>query len=173
MVLIIKTIKNLPIKYKLLLVAIFNEMITNNCFPEAWQKSFVLFIEKPNNRGVRPISLTSSLGKVFESLIKNRLQWYCEYYNFIPNSQSGFRKGRSCTDNLTDITLKAEEALLNKKDLISVSLDAQFPYDKVNSDILLSKLASMDCSESLIIKFIKFITHRRSIFTDSLEDEFR
>lgn len=49
-------------------------MYIKNCYPESWKNSFVLFIEKPNNRGVRPISLMSSLGKLFESLIKNRLQ---------------------------------------------------------------------------------------------------
>ena len=31
---------------------------------------------KAENKGVRPIGLTSHLGKLFESLIKNRLQWY-------------------------------------------------------------------------------------------------
>lgn len=116
---------------------IFNEIYKENSYPQAWKKSFVIFIEKPNNGGVRPISLTSSLGKLFESLVKNRLQCYCKYYDILPKSQSGFRKGRSCTDNNLDLILKAEEALQNRKDLLAVVLDVSFAYDNVLSDILL------------------------------------
>ena len=165
-------IKNLPLKYTLLLIDIFNEMYRNSCYPDSWLNSFVLFIDKPNNRGVRPISLTSSFCKIFESLVKNRLQWYCEHFKILPNNQSGFRKGRSCADNLVDFTLKAEQAMSNKKDLIAVFLDVSSAYDNVLSDILLNKLASIGCSKSLVL-FIKFLTHRRKIFTDTLKDEFR
>ena len=167
-----EVIKNLPLTYKLLLVDLYNEMFQNNIYPAAWKNSFVIFIDKPNNKGVRPISLTSSLGKLFESLVKNRLQWFCESNNIIPINQSGFRKGRSCTDNLVDLTLYVDQALANKKDVLAVFLDVSAAFDNVNSDILLQKLASIGLSKS-ILHYIKFIRHRRSIFTESLDNEFR
>ena len=165
-------IKKIPLNYKLILIDIFNDLYKNNNYPEAWKVSYIHFIEKPNNKGVRPISLTSSLGKLFESLIKIRLQWFCEYENLLPNSQAGFRKGRSCIDNIADITLQADEALSRKKDFLAVFLDVSGAFDNVNCDILLQKLADIGCSKS-IVKFVKFITHCRYIFTESLGDEYR
>ena len=39
----------------------------------------------------------------------------------MPNNQSGFRKGRSCNDNLSDLMLEADQ-VLTKKDLLAVFL---------------------------------------------------
>lgn len=105
----------LPSKYKLLLVDIFNEMYRANSYPDTWKQSFIHFILKPDNKNYRPIALTSCTCKLFETIIKNRLQWWAETHNFIPTSQSGFRKGKSCIDNLTSLTLKIDEAFVEKK----------------------------------------------------------
>lgn len=68
-------LKKLSLKYKLILLDIFKEMYASDCYPDDWRKSYVLFIDKPNNRGgVRPLSLSVSLCKLFESLIKDKLQ---------------------------------------------------------------------------------------------------
>ena len=110
-----EVIKSLPIDYRLILLEIFNEIYRTDSYPKSWQESYIHFINKPENKGVRPIALTSHLGKLFESLIKNRLQWYCEDQNIMPNNQSGFRKGRSCNNNLADLMLQADQALTKKK----------------------------------------------------------
>lgn len=166
------TLKRLPLKYKLILLDIFNEMYSKDCYPDDWSKSFVLFINKPDNRGVRPISLSASLCKLFESLVKNRLQWFCERHNILPIGQSGFRKGRSCIDNLVEFIVKAKQALNKKKDTIAAFLDVQGAFDNVHSEILLDKLASIGCSTKLVC-FIKFLTRRRIIHTDHLKGETR
>lgn len=44
-------------------------MFLKNNYPDSWQNSFVVFVDKTENRCVRPISLTSSLGKLFETLV--------------------------------------------------------------------------------------------------------
>lgn len=166
------TLKNLPNEYKCLILNIFNEIYLTHCYPDSWHNSFVLFIPKPNDRGVRPISLTPTLCKLFESLIKLRLQWFCEYHNILPKNQSGSRKGRSCIDNLTEFVLKTESALLKNKDVIAVFLDVSKAYDNVHCDILTKKLASIGCSESLIT-FTQFLTKCRHIYTQSLNDQSR
>ena len=50
----------------------------------------------------RPISLTSVLGKIIESIIKDRVVNFLETNNLINTSQHGFRQGRSCVTNLLD-----------------------------------------------------------------------
>ena len=167
-----KIIKILPLKFKLLLLDIFNNIYSFSDFPISWSKSYVHFIDKPNNKGVRPISMTSCLCKLFEMLIKNRLQWWVEYKNLLQNNQCGFRKGRSCSDNLLNLTLEIEESFSRKEDTYAAFLDVDSAFPSVNSDILLNILSNIGYSYNLI-KFAKFLTHERYIYTDLLGDKFR
>ena len=48
----------------------------------------------------RPISLTSQLCKVFETIVMNQVIEFLESNVLIRNSQHGFRKGSSCLTNL-------------------------------------------------------------------------
>lgn len=162
-------IKNLPIKYKLLLLDIYNSMYSQNNYPLSWKQSFMHFIKKADGTNFRPISLTSCLGKLFETLIKNRLEWWAESHNLIPPSQHGFRRGKSCIDNLVQLTLKVDEAFVEKKEVLAAFLDVHGAFDNVNIDILLSKLSSLGCSPNLLT-FVKFITHERFISTDHTGD---
>ncbi|OXU18619.1 hypothetical protein TSAR_001807 [Trichomalopsis sarcophagae] len=63
-------VDRLPLKFKLLLLDIYNEMYQKMNFPEDWQNVFVHLINKPDGDSVIPISLTSCLCKLFESLVK-------------------------------------------------------------------------------------------------------
>ena len=141
-------------------------------YPESWKKSFIHFIPKPNGKGVRPIALTSCFCKIFEALIRNRLQWWCEFHNLLPQSQNGFRKGRSCADNLTNLTLDIDEALKNRKNLLAAFLDVSSAFDDVICDILLEKLVDVGCSPQ-IIRFVKFLTHERFFNSNLLGEIFR
>ena len=109
-----KILSELPIKFKQLLLDIFNQMYENNSFPTEWKKSYVHFIPKGNGKKFRPISLTSFTCKLFESRAKNRMQWWVEVNDLVPSSQHGFRKGHSCADNLTNLSLKVQEAFMEK-----------------------------------------------------------
>lgn len=165
-------LNKIPIKFQLLLLDIFNEMYKTTNYPLNWKTSFVHFIDKPDGQNVRPIALTSCLCKLFESLIKNRLQWWSEHNNLIPTNQSGFRKGRSCHDNLVNLTLQVDEGMTDKKDVLAAFLDVRGAFDNVNIDILITKLATIGCSKN-IIKFIKFLTHERQIYTNNATDKHR
>ena len=48
----------------------------------------------------RGITLVSSVGKVFTSILNSRLTKYADLVDKIPNGQAGFRKGYSTTDNM-------------------------------------------------------------------------
>jgi hypothetical protein len=48
-------------------------------------------IDKPEN--YRPVSLTSIIGKIFESIIKDSIVEHLDKYNLIRKSQHGFTKG--------------------------------------------------------------------------------
>ena len=81
------------------------------------------------------------------------MQCYFETNNFIPKSQSGFRKGKSCTDNLTALTLDVQSAFIKKKDVIAAFLDVQGAFPNVNIDILLRKIANARCPKKIVSIF--------------------
>ena len=110
--------------------------------------------------------------KLFETLCKNRLQWWVEFHEIIPASQHGFRQGRSCTDSLTNLSLKVDEAFLESRSVLAAFLDVKGAFDNVNIDILLSKITEIGCSDK-IIEFVKFLTHCRYIHANYLEEEYR
>ncbi|CAB0034761.1 unnamed protein product [Trichogramma brassicae] len=140
-------------------------MLSQASLPDSWRDVFMIFIGKPSGPGLRPISLTSCFCKLFETLVRNRLQWYAEVHHWLPRSQHGFRKGLSCSDNLTNLLLKTEEAFLTGREVFAAFLDVEGAFDNVNIDILIDKLASLGCSLNTIL-FIKFITHERFIHTE-------
>lgn len=115
-----KIIQELPSKYKLLPLDIFNGMHQKSEFPNDWQYTIVLTVEKPDGNSVRPLALTSCSCKIFEKLIKNGLQWWVEHNDHLPKSQSGFRKGRSCYDNLAYFTSDIDVLSYIKKRTCSV-----------------------------------------------------
>lgn len=59
----------LSIQYKLLLLDIFNALHSNQSYPPSWKSSYIHFISKSGGKSLRPIALTSCLGKLFETLI--------------------------------------------------------------------------------------------------------
>lgn len=94
-----ETIKNLPYKIIEILVKIFNRIMYQGSVPLIWTYYEVCSIPKTAG-GYRPISLASSLLKVFERMIKNRLDYFLETELVIPNSQFGLRKSRTCVHNV-------------------------------------------------------------------------
>ena len=66
------------------LLATFNSLWETGDFPEAWREATVIPILKPGKSGqdplhYRPISLTSSLCKLMEKIVNDRLSWFLEH----------------------------------------------------------------------------------------------
>ena len=83
-------LQSLPIKFKLLFLDNFNEMFLLNNYPQSWKQSFIHFITKPDGNSFRPIALTC-VCKLFETMVKNRLQWWVEHHHLLTKCQQGFR----------------------------------------------------------------------------------
>ena len=62
-------------------------------------------------------------------MINTRLVWFLESNNLLTNVQSGFRKGRSTTDNLVRLETFIRDAFIKKEHLVSVFFDLEKAYD--------------------------------------------
>lgn len=45
--------------------------------------------------------MSSCVSKIMERMINERLMWWSEKQRILDNWQNGFRRGKSCLDNLT------------------------------------------------------------------------
>jgi hypothetical protein len=66
-------LKNISNDLKLILLELFNKIIITGSFPKSWKIAKIVMIPKKegyssNSNEYRPISLTSSLSKLFEKL---------------------------------------------------------------------------------------------------------
>ena len=85
----------LPTYHKL-----FNLIFDKGIIPESWLIGNILPIYKNNGEvhnpeNYRPITLLSCLGKLFTTIINNRLNKFAEEHNVLGDTQAGFRKGFS------------------------------------------------------------------------------
>lgn len=127
-------LKHLPENSLSMLLDIFNDIWQNGYFPSSWSEATVIPIPKPDKdhtspNNYRPIALTSCLCKTFERMVNNRLTWYLESNNILTELQSGFRKGRSTTDQLVRLESFVREAFVRGEHVTAIFFDLEKAYD--------------------------------------------
>lgn len=119
------------------LLNIFNSLWQKKLVPESWKTQCVIPILKPNkepndHNSYRPVSLASCIGKLFEQMIKLRLDYFVEKNNLLPDFQLLFRKGKSATDSFVLFTADIKNSLLSHSSAVCAFLDVQGAYDNVD-----------------------------------------
>lgn len=164
-----QSVKNLKHKALTSLLMIFNTLFKTGVTPASWNEVLVCLIPKPHSEKFRPISITSCLAKIMERLIKNRLEWMLENRNLLAESQMGFRKQKSCINNLSIITTDIRNAYARKQHLAAAFLDIKGAYDNVVPAVLIQDLINLEISPR-IIKFIcNLFTSRNNYFLNKGE----
>ena len=88
----------------------------------------------------RPVSLTSVIGKILESIIKDEIAEYLEVHDKVGLSQHGFVKERPCLTNLLEFFEEVTRKLDKGEPVDVIYLDFQKTFDKVPRRRLLNKL---------------------------------
>ena len=127
------------------LVKLFNKILSSGTFPDAWNISLISFLPKNNDiydcNNYRCLSLTSCLGKLFTSLLQNRLNVYMEENNLYNKFQAGFRPGYRTTDHIYAIkTILNKYIHKNKKKVYACFVDFSKAFDTVWRSGLYQKL---------------------------------
>ena len=112
--------------------------------PDDWKRANVVPIFKAGSRAkaenYRPVSLTSQVCKMFETLVRDALVGYLEANDLIRASQHGFRKGRSCLTNLLRFLDEVTDGLDRGESVDVIFLDFAKAFDKVPHERLLRKM---------------------------------
>ena len=138
-------IKSTPDMFLALYVDLFNLIFNSGKIPNTWLAgNIVPFYKnkgaKTDPKNFRPITILSCFGKLFTSVLNNRLNTFSDEFLLLNENQTGFRKKYSTLDNTFVIYGLFELLKLKKKKLFCAFIDFEKAFDNVWRDGLWYKL---------------------------------
>lgn len=137
-----------------LLAYVFTWFLRNDDLPTEWKNAYISNIHKKGDRKIlsnyRGLSVTNSLSRLYGKIIKNRIENEIEDVE----EQSGFRTGRSCTDNTFVLRQLLEKRMARNLETHLVFIDLRKAYDSVPLSKLWPTLRENGVSE-IYIKTVK------------------
>ena len=118
------------------LARLFTSSIQIGYIPTAWKLATLRMLLKPDKlpsltTSYRPISLMSSIMKLFEWVIQQRLRCYLEDIGFINKYQSGFRQAKSTGDHLFRLSQSVMESFIKREHVVAAFLNVEKAFDNV------------------------------------------
>ena len=142
-------------KCKWQLLHLINKSWMEGKLPDQWKLGTIIPILKPNKPAhdpgsYRPISLTSAICKIMETMIAHRLTSHIESNNLLAPTQSGFRKNRSTLDQIIRLQTAIHRAKLENRDLLCIFLDLEKAFDLMWTKGVLAQLAKFNIGGRLL-----------------------
>ena len=154
------------------LAKLFNLSLEEGIVPLEWKEANITPLFKKGSRNkpenYRPVSLTSVVCKLLETLIRDHMVEFLVKHKLINTSQHGFLKARPCLTNLICFLEEITKCVDDRSPPVDVVyLDFQKAFDKVPHQRLLLKLKASGIGNDVINWIEKWLTHRRqSVIVD-------
>ena len=120
--------------------------------PRDWRRAVIVPINKKGSRKLcknyRGVSLLSIPGKVFASILNNRVRKVIE--DKVMEKQAGFRSGRGCSEQIFVMRQLTEKMIEKGKKMYAVFVDLEKAYDKVCREELWEALRRYGVSGGLL-----------------------
>ena len=146
---------------------IFQTSLQDSDLPSQWRNAKIIPLKKPAKdnyslaKSWRPISLLSTLGKILEAVIAERISYAVETFGLLPTNHFGARKRRSAEQALLLLQEEIYKAWRNRKVLSLVSFDVQGAYNGVFKERLLQRLKARGIPDK-IVQWINAFCSRRT-----------
>ena len=111
----------------------------------------------------RPIALTSTICKIYERVVTNRLLHFLDEEQCLTKFQAGFRKARSTMDQLIRLQDDAQRALKHRDTVRAIFLDLSKAFDTVWIPGLLHKIRKLKIPKNIYLFINNFLNNRRII----------
>ncbi len=147
------------------LAIIYNQSLDAGELPADWKIAHISPIFKKGSRHLpsnyRPVSLTSVVCKMLESIIRDKVISHMDRNNLFCKDQHGFLSGRSTVTQLLE-SLEEWTALLEDSEGVDVLYcDFQKAFDSVPHQRLLAKVSSYGIEGTLLKWIESFLVHRQ------------
>ena len=140
---------------------ILNVSWTKGWCPQAWRTAKIVPFSKKETdpqaaSSYRPIALTSTIGKLLERLIVNRLSWWWEAKSLLSPWQAGFRMRRCTTEQCLKLSQFVSDGFqsTNKERTVHMLFDYSKAYDTVWRTGLLQKMLDI----GVPLRFVQWTT---------------
>ena len=157
---------------------IFRKSLQDGECPDDWRSANVAPIHKKGDRtdpsNYRPVSLTSQVCKLLETIVRKRLVEHLKENNILRDEQHGFREGRSCLTNLLE-TIEQWTEIIDQGDSIDVAyLDFRKAFDLVSHRHLTYKMSKYGITGQLLRWVESFLYNRtqRVVIRGSVSESF-
>ena len=152
------------------LTSVVNLSLRSGEYPDNWKVARVVPCPKPGKptnelSSYRPLSMLVPFGKVIESCVKDQMQNYARMSGYIPESQHGYQKGKSCDTAIGHALRVVDEAIKKGKKIGAVLYDFSAAFDLVDAELLIKKLVDMGCGRR-VIKWVRSYLRERTIYVE-------
>lgn len=148
----------------MLLLDMLNGMLRRQEFPDRWKTAKLVLIlkggksmESPSS--YRPICLIDTLAKLYEGMLRNRLEKALEEAGGLSANQHGFRKGHSTIQAVTEVKMAAERT--TSKWFVLVALDVKNAFNTASWGGILTQLRSKNIPHYLGKVIGSYLQNRR------------
>ncbi|KAG0424577.1 hypothetical protein HPB47_028203 [Ixodes persulcatus] len=157
-----KALRNLDDESVTAITKYFNEIWETGEVPPSWRHAIVCFIPKPGKQlaltNLRPISLTSCVGKLMERVIQRRLQEHMEQQGLFPHYMYGFRNHLSTQDIF--LQLHKDYHSREARWQAVAALDLRKAFDRVAHSAILEQMSRLNLGEKAYNYVKSFLTDR-------------
>ena len=146
------------------LTKLFNECIRKGEWPEAWKKGEWNPVHKKNDRlderNYRPITLLSTVDKVFESMMS--IQVNNHFDSKLDHCISAYRKKHSCETTLLRLTENWKLAVDSEQFIGILSTDMSKAFDSLHPSLMINKLKAYGFSEESLSLMRSYFSNRQN-----------
>ncbi|XP_011707601.1 PREDICTED: uncharacterized protein LOC105462596 [Wasmannia auropunctata] len=97
-------------------------------------------------------------------MVNERLIWWAEHTKKVHVTQNGFRRGKSCLDNLGRLLADIRTGIHEDSYSLAAFLDVTAAYDNVDLTILREHLCNMGCPKKILDFLNKWLSTRETEF---------
>lgn len=147
------------------LTYLINKSFSTGICPEKFKVSIVKPIYKGGDKmeplNYRPVSLITSITKIFEMALKERILKFLNKHDILSPQQFGFRQGKSTEHAITMLTKEIYKALDNSKPSLCLFLDLAKAFDTISHTLLLESLQEIGIRGIALELMSSYLTNRK------------
>ena len=151
-------------QFQVVLLILFKSAFAKGIWP--WQQGNVTLLKKPGKKkyneigSYRPITITSYIGKLFESILKKRLHKFLEDNKILSENQHGFRPHYSTATYMLELISNIQDKIKTSTFSVGLFIDLQKAFDSVWVNGLVFKLKEIGIKGSMLAIIHHFLNNR-------------